>query len=136
VTNMTAPCSKSEVKRVLGIFSFYRAHIHDFARVAKPLTDLTNSRTPARFQLSAEALVAFEELKKRICNAPVLASPRFDTPFVLYTDASASAVVCCLAQVHSKDGSESEHPIAYGSQKLSPTQSNWSTTEREAYAVV
>lgn len=134
VANMTAPCSKSEVKRVLGIFSFYRAHIRDFARVAKPLTDLTNSRTPAKFQLSAEAFIAFEELKKRICNAPVLASPRFDTPFVLYTDASLSAVGCCLAQLHSEDGSE--HPVAYGSQKLSPTQSNWSTIEREAYAVI
>ena len=111
------------------ISTVYRAHIRDFARIAKPLTDLTNSRTPARFQLSAEALAAFEELQKRICNAPVLASHRFDTPFVLYTDASASAVGCCLTEVHS-DGSESKHPIAYGSQKLSPTQSNWSTIER------
>ena len=46
---------------------------------------------------------------------------------------SLYAVGCCLAQV---DELGDEHLIAYGSQKLSPTQSNWSTIEREAYAIL
>ena len=53
--------------------------------------------------------------------------------FLLYTDASLYAVGCCLAQ---KDESGDKHPIAYGSHKLTPTQCNWSTIEREAFAVL
>ena len=134
VASMSAPSTKAEVKRVLGMFSFYHAHIRDFARIAKPLSDLTSRKMPAKFQLSNDALKAFEELKERICSARILWAPRFGTPFILYTDASQCAVGCCLAQLHEDDNLE--HPVAYGSQKLSPTQSNWSTIEREAYAVI
>jgi len=68
-----------------------------------------------------------------VCEAPVLTTVTPGQPFLLYTDASGIAVGCCLAQ-HNADSEE--HPIAYASQKLSPTQCNWSTVEREAYAVV
>ena len=131
VADIVPPCNKSEVNRMMGIFSLYRAHIRDFAHTVKPLTDLTSSKNPAKFQLGEEALHAIEELKKRICNAQVLASPRLGVPFVLYTDASLSAVGCCLAKLHEEDGLE--HPVAYSSQKMSTTQYKWSTIEREAY---
>ena len=68
-----------------------------------------------------------------MCKAPVLVPPRFGEPFLLYTDASLYAVGCCLAQ---EDESGDKHPIAYGSHKLTPTQCNWSTIEREAFAVL
>jgi len=60
-------------------------------------------------------------LKELVCQAPVLVPPKYGKPFHLYTDASLYATGCCLAQV---DELGNEHPIAYGSQKLSPTQSN------------
>jgi len=68
-----------------------------------------------------------------VCSAPVLVPPRFGEPFYLYTDSSLYAVGCCLAQ---EDKLGNKHPIAYGSHKLTPTQSNWSTIEREAFAVL
>ena len=77
--------------------------------------------------------LAFERLKKSVCEAPVLVPPRIGEPFLLYTDASLYAVGCCLAQA---DDLGNKHPIAYGSHKLTPTQSNWSTVEREAFAVL
>ena len=52
---------------------------------------------------------------------------------VAYTDASLYAVGCCLTQT---DELGNEHPIAYGSHKLTPTQSNWSTIEREAFTIL
>ena len=76
---------------------------------------------------------AFEELKRCITEAPVLVAPRIGEPFRLYTDASQYAVGSCLAQT---DEHGEEHAIAYGSQKLTPTQCAWSTIEKEAYAVV
>jgi len=133
IMSMKEPETKTEVRRVLGVFSFYRNHVEGFARIAKPLTDLTGSKTPSQFHLSAEAREAFKELQSKVCTAPVLVSPRFGDPFCLYTDASQFAVGCCLAQT---DNSGAEFPIAYGSQRLTATQASWSTIEKEAYAVI
>lgn len=42
---------------------------------------------------------AFDELKRRLCSAPILAHPLFDRLFILYTDASAEAFAAVLCQV-------------------------------------
>jgi len=83
--------------------------------------------------LGNDAEKAFELLKQLMCQAPVLVPPNYGEPFILYTDASLYAVGCCLTQT---DEFGNEHPIAYGSHKLTPTQSNWSTIEREAFAIL
>ena len=54
-------------------------------------------------------------------------------PLWLHTDCSAVAVGCCLFQL---DEDRVEHPVAYASLKLSPTQCAWSVIEREAFAIV
>jgi len=133
IAHLKAPQTKTELRHVLGVMSFYRSHVQDYARIAKPLTDLTTSKSPTRVQFGTTEMQAFEDLKRKICEAPVLASPRFGEPFTLYTDASQTAVGSCLAQ---SDEHGVEHPVAYGSQKLTPAQSSWSTIEREAYAVI
>ena len=133
IKNMKEPQTKTEVRRALGVFSFYRSHVKDFARIAQPLTDLTGGKTPSQFQLGTKEKEAFIELKSRISRAPVLASPRFGEPFCLYTDASQFAVGCCLAQ---SDDRGIEFPVAYASQRLTSTQNAWSTVEKEAYAVI
>jgi len=133
ISRMVLPQTKKDIRYVLGVFSFYRNHVKDIARIAKPLTDLTSSKTPARPQMTQTEICAFEELKRHISEAPVLAAPRFGEPFRLYTDASQFSVGSCLAQT---DKDNIEHAVAYGSQKLTPTQCAWSTIERESYAVV
>ena len=133
ISHMVLPQTKKGIRHVLGVFSFYRNHVKDFAQIAKPLTDLTSSKTPAHPQITEVEVRAFEELKRCICEAPVLVAPRFGSPFRLYTDASQFSVGCCLAQA---DEHNVEHAIAYGSQKLTPTQCAWSAIEREAFAVI
>ncbi|GFS56357.1 retrovirus-related Pol polyprotein from transposon opus [Trichonephila clavipes] len=64
---------------------------------------------------------------------PTLYTPVLNRPFQLYTDASATIVGACLAQ---NDENGMEHPIAFYSRKLTTCQLNWSTIEREAYAVL
>jgi len=68
-----------------------------------------------------------------VCEAPVLATPTPGQPFQLHTDASAISVGCQLSQC---DNTGQEHPIAFASQKLTPTQCAWAAIEREAYAVI
>jgi len=75
---------------------------------------------------------AYEELRQAMCSPPVMMAPRWGQPFYLQTDACGVAVGCCLGQWDTEGG---EHPVAYASQKLTKTQSQWATIEKEAYAV-
>ena len=133
IANLKIPETKKQLRQVLGILGYYRSYINNYAVVAKVLTDATAKSKPNIVQWSELHQTAFDELKHRVCSAPVLATPRFGEPFILYTDASMMAVGCCLSQL---DELGAEHPVAYASQKLSSSQSAWSTIEREAYAVV
>jgi len=58
----------------------------------------------------------------------LLAYPQFDKPFIIHTDASYIQ----LGSVISQD----DKPIAFYSRKLSPTQTRYTTTERELLAIV
>jgi hypothetical protein len=54
-------------------------------------------------------------------------------PFCLYVDASDYAVGCVLAQC---DSNGREQPVAFASSKLTPTQYNWATIEKEEHACI
>ena len=134
VLHLSQPKTRTELRSVLGIFNFFRSHIPGYAEIAKPLTDaLSSKKSQTHFLLGDEAKKAFELLKQLVCQAPVLVPPKYGEPFHLYTDSSLYTVGCCLAQVNELGD---EHPIAYGSHKLTSTQSNWSTVEREAFAIL
>ena len=72
-------------------------------------------------------------LRNKLRSAHVLRIPRVGEPFILHTDASAVAVGVTLGQL---DQECVEHPLAFASHKLSGPQCAWSTTEREAYAII
>lgn len=57
----------------MGLASYYRRFVPDFATTAKPLHELTKKY--ARFSWSAECQEAFDELKRRLTSAPVLGYP-------------------------------------------------------------
>jgi len=54
IRNIKKPQTKTKVRRALGICSFYRGHVKDFARIAQPLTDLTGNKTPVQLKLGAK----------------------------------------------------------------------------------
>ena len=73
-----------------------RRFIKGFARIAAPLFDLTSGenkdKKSERVDLPTEALEAFEHLKAACLQAPILAFPDFDKPFLLETDASGKGL--------------------------------------------
>ncbi|GFW39469.1 retrovirus-related Pol polyprotein from transposon opus [Trichonephila clavipes] len=103
-----------------------------FAKIALPLTELTKKKVPNEIPWSKAAKNAFKELKTALCEITELQVPDIEKPYYLHTDASQTAIGCCLGQLDGKD----IHPIAFGSQKLNPSQQKWSTIEREAYAII
>ena len=130
IENYPAPKDSKGLKRFLGMTSYVRRHIKDYANITQPLTDLTKKDIP--FEWDPKCEQAFTNLKGALMSAPVLALPNFSKPFRLYADASGVAVGATLMQ---DDDQGNERPIAYASKTLSDRERRWQTTEREAYAL-
>lgn len=81
---------------------YYRRFVKDFGIIASPLTALTKKYA---FKWNEEAQGSLEKLKKALCEALVLALPRFDKPFVVEKDACSTVFGAVLMQ----DG----HPLAF-----------------------
>jgi len=133
VSELKPPTTKKQLRQVLGLFSYYRTYVPDFAAIAKPFMDLTAKRQPFMLQWGAQEQSAFEILYTKISEAPVLLVPKPGQPFLLYTDASATSIACQWCQF---DDNGEEHPVAYASLKLTASQCAWSVIEREAFAIV
>ena len=72
-------------------------------------------------------------LKSLLTQALILSTPDWSKPFILQTDASAVGLGYVLSQINELG---EEHPIAFASKKLFPSEHNYSTIEREALAIV
>ncbi|KAL0452067.1 UNVERIFIED_CONTAM: Retrovirus-related Pol polyprotein from transposon [Sesamum latifolium] len=86
------PKNVSEVRSFLGLAGYYRRFVKDFSVVAKPLTNLLKKNTP--FNWNDRCAQSFEELKRRLTSAPILALPSGDGGYVVYTDASRQGLGC------------------------------------------
>ena len=131
VIEFPVPESVTNVRQFLGLTSYYRRFVAQFAKVAAPLHALT--RKNAVFKWSDECQGAFEALKTAITQSPVLAYPNFNVDFVLETDASVKGLGAVLSQYQSNSVL---HPVAFASRSLSPVEGNYGVTDLETLAVV
>ena len=114
----------------MGMASYYRRYVRNFADIAAPLHELTKGSS--EFCWIPAAQQAFHALKTHLSTSPILALPNFMIPFTVYTDASDSGLGAVLSQ---RVGS-SEYVVCYASRSLIPTEKNYSTTEKECLAIV
>ena len=117
--------------KYFALASYYRQFVPKFAAVAGPLHLLTKVYVP--FIWTPQCQMAFDELKRLLTSAPVLAYPQFDRYFILETDASAAGLGAVLAQ---KQDDRSTRPIAYASRTLQPHEKKYGATEMEGLGVV
>ena len=120
IKRLPPPNDLKKLRGFLGHAGFYRRFIKDFARIAKPLTNLLSK--DADFVISDDALP----------KAPVLQAPNWSLPFELLCDASDFVVGVVLGQRIEKK------PVAiyYASKTLVDAQVNYSTTHKELLAIV
>ncbi|XP_037834631.1 uncharacterized protein LOC112450568 [Kryptolebias marmoratus] len=130
VQEWPTPRNVREVRQFVGLASYYRRYVENFATVAKPLHELTKKY--ARFNWSTQCQEALEELKRRLTSAPVLGYPLDSGELLLDTDASDCGIGAVLSQIQEGE----ERVLAYGSKCLSATERNYCTTRRELLAVV
>ncbi|XP_074838879.1 uncharacterized protein LOC142005085 [Carettochelys insculpta] len=104
-----------------------------FASVGWPSEILTDSGTNSLAGAMKHLSEAFNQLKMALMSEPVLRTPDYDMPFVITTDASEWGVGAILMQ----EGPDQQlHPLLFLSKKLSETESHWSISEKESYAIV
>ena len=130
VLNFPEPKCVQQVRQFLGLSSFYRRFIPNFAKIAQPLHTLT--RKGMEFSWHDTCQEAFTNLKHVLTQAPILSYPLLDHPYILETDASIQGLGAILSQ--EQDGRI--HPVAYASRSLSPQERNYGITELETLAVV
>ena len=98
VATYPQPQNLEELRRFLGMASYFRKFIRNFASIARPLHRLTEKSV--QFQWTSECQEAFSTLKQRLTEAPVLCYPDFTKPFIVYTDASGNGLGAVLCQEH------------------------------------
>nr|GEX66737.1 DNA-directed DNA polymerase [Tanacetum cinerariifolium] len=130
VAKLPHPTTVKGVRSFLGHAGFYRRFIQDFSKIARPMTRLLEKETP--FVFSKECIDAFNTLKKKLTEAPILVVPDWNLPFELMCDASDYAIGVVLGLRKSKNF----QPIHYASKTMTEAQIHFTTTEKEMLVVV
>nr|GFB04408.1 putative reverse transcriptase domain-containing protein [Tanacetum cinerariifolium] len=126
VKNWESPTTPTEIRQFLGLAGYYRRFIKDFSKIAKSLTILTQK--DKKFVWGKDQEMAFQILKHKLCEAPILALLGGNNDFVVYCDASIQGLGAVLMQ--------REKVIAYASRQLKPHEENYTTYDLELRAVV
>lgn len=132
VSNFPIPRNQKEVQRFLGLISYFRRFIPNYAFIAKPLSDLL--RKNAKFKMEDDEKIAFEQLRNSLVNAPVLKlfNPKAETE--IHTDASMYGYGAVLLQ---RDEEDSQfHPVEYMSRKTTAMEQKYHSYELEVLAVI
>ena len=130
VKECRTPTTPREIKSFLGLASYYRKFVEGFSKIAHPMIELTKESVP--FVWTEDAELAFQTLKTRLTNPPILAYPDPDTEFLLFTDASEFGIGAVLGQIQNKK----EVVIAYSSRHLNEAELKYSTVEKECLALI
>ena len=137
VRDYPVPTRLKEVRTFLGLTGYYRRFIKNYANIAEPLIALTRNSDTKQFEWKLSCQQAFEYLRCSLTEAPIIAYPQFDKPFILQFDASDVGLSAILAQkLTDDDDVQREHVISYASRTLTSSERHFSPTERECLAIV
>eukprot|EP00253_Pinus_taeda_P003083 PITA_03083 len=96
ISKLPIPNSQKYVRSFLGFTGYYRRFIENFTKVASPLFKLLTK--DCEFKWNPYCQLAFETLKAKISEAPILRGPNWKLPFHISTDASDTTLGAVLGQ--------------------------------------
>ena len=137
ILNFPRPTNVLDLRRFLGLCSYYRRFIQDFGKIAGPLVRMTAGQPKGKIPVTwnDEQDLAFRTLVKCLTTPPVLAFPDLDKPFVIEVDASHYGFGAVLCQQKVKKGPL--HPVAYASRAITLQEAKGSAImQLEAKAVL
>ena len=125
VLTWKAPKTDTQLMSFLGFANYYREFIKGYADKIYPMQRLMRNKGK-KFTWTDEAQVSFENIKRELCEAPVLGMPTEKGMFVLGI----------IHQEQEWNGRTVLRPIAYGSKVLSCTEMKYGAPKAEMFAVI
>ncbi|KAI0992056.1 hypothetical protein K3495_g16130, partial [Podosphaera aphanis] len=130
VKNWSYPSNVKGVQSFLGFYNFYRRFIKNYGVISRPLTNLTKTNTPFRFD--QECIDAFDALKLALTSAPILQHYNLELECMLETDASDGVVAGVLSQRHPNGWL----PVGYFSKNMASAELNYAVHDKEMLAII
>ncbi|GKC82427.1 reverse transcriptase domain-containing protein [Tanacetum coccineum] len=124
IAKLPHPTTIKGVRSFLGHASFYRCFIQDFYKISRSMTHLLEKETP--FVFSKDCIDAFETLKKKLTEAPILVVPDWNLPFELMCEASDFAI----------GPIGGHHSVNLTAQKVFDSGFFWPTIYRDAHTLI
>ena len=124
------PKNTKQVQQFIGLTSYFRRFINNYARICLPLTSLLRKNNKFRFE--ENEIKAFNKLKELLTKEPILKLPRFGERFTVHTDACKDGLGAILLQKYE----DKIHVIAYASRITNNYEKNYSTYELEGLAAL
>jgi hypothetical protein len=128
IIDMQRPTTKTEVRHFLGMVQYYRDLWPRRSEICAPLTELTKGTKKGPVQWNDRCETAFTKMKRLIAKETLLAYPDFNKKFTIHTDASDFQLGAVITQENK--------PLAFYSRKLTSSQRNYTTTEKELLSIV
>jgi hypothetical protein len=125
---MDHPHNGTELCMFIGCINYYRDMWPSHAHILKPLTDQSGLKKRAPIKWKDEMQQAFDKMRLLMAANALAAYPGHNKRFDVYTDASDFQLGACIIQ----EG----RPVAYFSQKLTKSQQNYTTMEKEMLSII
>ena len=130
IRDFPRPKTVRQLQSFLGLANYYRKFIANFSKLAHPLHKLLSKNF--KFKWDTEQEDAFNVLKNKLCESPVLVHFNPHIGCELRADACKDGLGVILLQEYEGQ----MHPMAYASRSLTKAEKNYSITELEALAVL
>ena len=126
------PSTQTQLRALIGLFSFYRKFVQGFAAISKPLHDLLKKDVDVRRGWTEAHEEAVTTLKGKLMSAPVLAHDDRVSPLELQVESSHSglgAVLLILSEGLTR-------PLTFISRRLSDSERNYCEEQRQCLSLV
>lgn len=131
ITEYPLPKNATKLQKFLGMINYYHRFLPGASKILKPLYTLSQHRPKSKdLPWNDESMGAFNNIKKLLANAALLAYPSENAKLGLSTDASETGIGAVLEQ-HSPRGWQ---PLGFFSKSLDEAQKKYSTYDRELLA--
>jgi len=131
ISNWPVPSTIKETRKFLGFCNFYRKFIKDYAKIALPINQLVKKNM--KFIWTEEAQKAFNKLKKKFEEKPILITPDPTKPFEIFADALNHMTGAVLTQ---RDDNGVQHPCFFYSKLLLLVEKRYHTSKQEFLAII